>query len=124
VGTFPAVIEVPHDTTRAVLNLLLSGSFMKYREIKWIFSHAGGTIPMLAGRNNFFHGSAKNMAQIAPNGIEAELKRLYYDTANATHPASMAALMKLVPSTQIVYGSDYPYVPMDTQATALTQLGY
>ncbi len=122
VGTFPAVIEVPHDTTRAVLNLLLSGSFMKYREIKWIFSHAGGTIPMLAGRINFFHGSAKNMAQIAPNGIEAELKRLYYDTANATHPASMAALMKLVPSTQIVYGSDYPYVPMDTQAQALSQL--
>jgi predicted TIM-barrel fold metal-dependent hydrolase len=62
------------------------------------------------------------MAQIAPNGIEAELKRLYYDTANATHPASMAALMKLVPSTQIVYGSDYPYVPMDTQAQALSQL--
>lgn len=122
-GTFPAVIEVPHDTTRAVVNLLLSGSFVKFRDIRWLFSHGGGTIPMLAGRINFFHRNAKNIADVAPQGIEAELKRLYYDTANATHPSSMASLLKLVPSSQVVYGSDYPYVPMDTQANALTELG-
>lgn len=123
VGTYPAVIEVPHDTTRAVVSLLLSGSLVKYRDIKWIFSHGGGTIPMLAGRINFFHGQAKNIADIAPNGIEAEFKRLYYDTANATHPSSMAALLKLVPSSQVTYGSDYPYVPMDTQIKALESSG-
>jgi 6-methylsalicylate decarboxylase len=122
-GTFPAVIEVPHDTTRAVVNLLLSGTLAKFRDIRWLFSHAGGTIPMLAGRINFFHGNAKNAAMFAPNGVEAELRRLYYDTANATHPAPMAALLKLIPSTQVVYGSDYPYVAMDTQVTALSQLG-
>lgn len=122
-GTYPAVIEVPHDTTRAVVNLLLTGAFAKFRDIKWIFSHGGGTIPMLAGRINFFHGMQKNISEIAPNGIEAELKRLYYDTANATHPAPMASLLKLVPPSQVLYGSDYPYVPMDTQAQALNQLG-
>ncbi len=121
-GTYPAVIEVPHDTTRAVVNLLLSGSFVKFRDIRWLFSHGGGTIPMLAGRINFFHRNAKNIADVAPQGIEAELKRLYYDTANATHPSSMASLLKLVPSSQVVYGSDYPYVPMNTQAKALTEL--
>ncbi len=123
VGTYPAVIEVPHDTTRAVVSLLLSGSLAKFRDIKWIFSHGGGTIPMLAGRINFFHGQAKNIAEIAPNGIEAEFKRLFYDTANATHPSSMAALLKLVPSSQVTYGSDYPYVPMDTQIKNLEGSG-
>jgi len=117
------VIEVPHDTTRAVVSLLLSGSLARYRDIKWLFSHAGGTIPMLAGRINFFHGTAKNAAEFAPQGIEAELQRLHYDTANATHPSSMAALLKLVPESQVVYGSDYPYVAMDTQVAALGKLG-
>lgn len=123
VGTFPAVIEVPHDTTRAVTSLLLSGTLARCRDIRWIFSHGGGTIPMLAGRINFFHGNAKNAAQIAPNGIEAEFQRLHYDTANATHPASMAALLKLVAPTQVLYGSDYPYVAMNTQVAALRALG-
>ena len=56
-------------------------------------------------------------------GIEAELRKLHYDTANATHPASMAALLKLVPATQVVYGSDYPYFPVDAQVDSLGKLG-
>ncbi len=123
VGTYPAVIEVPHDTTRAVVSLLLSGSFARYRRIKWLFSHAGGTVPMLAGRIEYFHGHAKNVAEFAPNGIESEFKRLYYDTANATHPASMAALLTLVPASQVVFGSDYPYLLIAPQAAALEKLG-
>jgi 6-methylsalicylate decarboxylase len=95
VGTFPAVIEVPH------------------RDIKWLFSHAGGTIPMMAGRINSFYGARPNLKEFAPDGIEGEFKRLYYDTANATSAPAMAALMKLVPVSQITYGSDYPYFPLD-----------
>jgi len=123
VGTFPAVIEVPHDTTRDVISLLLSGTFARNRDIHWLFSHGGGTIPMLAGRIDFFHGKAKNAAQFAPDGIEAELRHLFYDTANATHPAPMAALLKLVPASQVTYGSDYPYVAMNTQLASLRALG-
>jgi 6-methylsalicylate decarboxylase len=122
VGTFPAVIEVPHDTTRTVTSLLLSGSFARYRDIKWLFSHAGGTIPMMAGRINAFYGARPNLKEFAPDGIEGEFKRLYYDTANATSAPAMAALMKLVPVSQITYGSDYPYFPLD-QITNLRQLG-
>src|SRR3984885_15061869 len=114
VGALPAVIEVPHDTTRTVTSLLLSGTFARLRDIKWLFSHAGGTIPMLAGRiEAFYEQRAKGPDGFAPDGIEAEFRRLYYDTANGTHPASMAALMKLVPSSQISYGTDYPYFPLD-----------
>jgi predicted TIM-barrel fold metal-dependent hydrolase len=109
VGTFPAVIEVPHDTTRTVTSLLLSGSFARYRDIKWLFSHAGGTVPMMAGRINSFYGARPDLKEFAPEGIEGELRRLHYDTANATFAPSMAALLKLVPASQITYGTDYPY---------------
>ncbi len=123
VGTFPAVIEVPHDTTRAVTSLLLSGSLARYRDIQWLFSHAGGTVPMLAGRIAYFSNFRKDREQFAPEGIENEFRRLHYDTANATAPASMAALLTLVPDTQVTYGSDYPYVPIDVQVKALEGLG-
>jgi len=121
VGTIPAVIEVPHDTTRAVVSLLLSGTFAQQRDIKWLFSHAGGTIPMLAGRIESFFDRGGGRKDIAPEGVEAELRRLHYDTANATHPASMAALTKLAPISQITYGTDYPYYPLN-QFEKLRQL--
>ena len=123
VGTFPAVIEVPHDTTRAVVSLLLHGSFARYRDIRWLFSHAGGTVPMLAGRMEYFFNFRKDKQQFAPHGVAYEFKRLHYDTANATAPASMAALLKLVPTSQIVFGTDYPYVPTGPQEKALHKIG-
>ena len=122
VGTFPAVIEVPHDTTRTVTSLLLSGGFARWRDIQWLFSHAGGTIPMMAGRINSFYGARPNLKEFAPEGIEGELKRLNYDTANATSGPAMAALLKLVPAAKVTYGSDYPYFGLD-QMKSLEQLG-
>jgi predicted TIM-barrel fold metal-dependent hydrolase len=122
VGAAPAVIEVPHDTTRTVTSLLLHGSLANFRGIKWLFSHAGGTIPMMAGRINAFYGSRNDVKDFAPEGIEAELRRLHYDTANATFSPSMAALMKLVPVSQIIYGTDYPYFDFD-QFDNLRDLG-
>jgi predicted TIM-barrel fold metal-dependent hydrolase len=122
VGTFPAVLEVPHDTTRTVTSLLLSGGFARWRDIKWLFSHAGGTIPMMAGRIISFYSSRPNLKELAPEGMEAEFKRLHYDTANATSAPAIAALLKLVPASQVTYGSDYPYFALD-QMRNLEHLG-
>jgi 6-methylsalicylate decarboxylase len=68
---------------------------------------------MLAGRIESFFDRAGNRERFAPEGVEAEFRRLYYDTVNATHPASMAALTALVSFAQITYGSDYPYYPLN-----------
>jgi predicted TIM-barrel fold metal-dependent hydrolase len=122
VGAYPATIEVPHDTTRTVVSLLLNGSFARQPNIQWLFSHAGGTIPFLAGRiEAFYEQRARGPNGFAPDGVEATLRRLNYDTANATYPAAMAALMKFVPASQITYGTDYPYFPLN-QIDNLKQL--
>jgi predicted TIM-barrel fold metal-dependent hydrolase len=76
---------------------------------------------MLAGRIDAFYGARPNRAEFAPDGIENELRRLHYDTANATSAPAMAALTKLVPASQITFGSDYPYFPLN-QAETLRQL--
>jgi len=113
VGAYPAVIEVPHDTTRTITSLLLRGSFARFRDIKWLFSHAGGTMPMMAGRINSFYSARPNLHEFAPDGIEGELRRLHYDTANASFAPTLAALFKFVPPSQVLFGSDYPYYTLE-----------
>jgi predicted TIM-barrel fold metal-dependent hydrolase len=117
----PATLEVPFDTTRTVASLLTSGTLARTRDIRWLFSHAGGAIPMLAGRINAFYANNPKRPEFAPDGIEAELARLHYDTANAAFPATMSALMTIVPASQITFGSDYPYFRLD-QMNSLNQM--
>ncbi|HLQ27551.1 MAG TPA: amidohydrolase family protein [Acidiferrobacterales bacterium] len=115
--------EFPHDTTRAVTSLLFSGSLARLRDIRFIFSHAGGTVPMLAGRIARLSGTRKDLAEKVPNGVENELKRLHYEIANSANPSAIAALTKLVPTSQIMFGSDYPFVPIGATAVGMTKLG-
>jgi 6-methylsalicylate decarboxylase len=102
--------------------LLLSGTFARHREIKWLFSQAGGTIPMLAGRIEAFYDQRARNSAIAPDGIDAEFRKLHYDTANATGTSSTAALMKLAPMTQITFAPDYPYFSL-TQIETIRKMG-
>jgi predicted TIM-barrel fold metal-dependent hydrolase len=115
--------ELVHDTTRAITSLLFSGLFARFREIRFIFAHAGGTVPMLADRISFYSAQMKDLADKTPDGVEYELRRLYYDTASSANPAAMAALMKIVETSNILFGSDYPAVPVAYTAEGLTRLG-
>jgi predicted TIM-barrel fold metal-dependent hydrolase len=121
-GVNPAVGEVTFDMTRAVMSLLANGALARYRDIKWLFSYGGGTTPYIAGRMDAFFKTAKNIHEIAPNGVMAELERLHYDTVNVTAAPSFAALTKLAPMTNITYGTDFPYFTND-QLDALDRRG-
>jgi 6-methylsalicylate decarboxylase len=55
--------------------------------------------------------------------IDYELKRLNYETANAAYAPNMAALIKFVPLSQILFGTDYPYVSVVENVEDLTRLG-
>ncbi len=117
----PLVTQIPQDTARAVANLMFTGTFARFRDIRFIFTHAGGNVPMLLGRMHQY--GPKDIAERAPNGIEYELKRLYYDIAGTAYQPAIAALTKLVPVTQILFGSDNPFVALRETALGITQLG-
>jgi predicted TIM-barrel fold metal-dependent hydrolase len=118
----PAMLEWPYDTGRTVVSLLLGGALAKYRDIGWIFSHAGGPVPALAGRIVNMTRTRKDLATIAPDGVMNELTRLHYDTANAAFPATMAGLLKFVPVSQVLFGSDYPYYTLEENTANLAQI--
>src|SRR5262249_56551158 len=110
----PIMLEIPQDTTRAITNLLFSGSFTRFKDIRFIFTHAGGTMPMMVNR---MHQYGRNdIAQKLPNGIEYELRRLYYDIAGTASRPAIAALTSLVATPQIPFGTSPPFFPLATDS--------
>lgn len=117
-------VEYPQDTNRVVMNLLFTGAFAKYRDIRWIFSHGGAAVPSLAGRvAALAKFQIKNLDRLAPQGIPYELSRLYYETANAAYAPNLAALLKIAPISQLMFGSDYPYVKITENKKDLLSSG-
>jgi 6-methylsalicylate decarboxylase len=116
-------VEYTQDTNRAVMNLLLSGTFTRTRDIRWIFSHDGGAIPLLAGRVKSLTKFQKTGADTLPDGIDFELQRLHYETANSAYAPNMAALLKFVAISQVLFGTDYPYVSVTENVSDLGKVG-
>jgi predicted TIM-barrel fold metal-dependent hydrolase len=104
-GIAPSTIEYGTDTTRAIIGVAFSGDAVRFPNIRFIWSHAGGAVPFLAGR---IEGAASGAKEALPNGFTAELKKFHYDIAGATNRGALASLLQVVASTQIVFGTDFP----------------
>ena len=104
------VAEFTFDTTRAVMNMLYSGTLERYPSIRYIVSHAGGTIPYLAWRI----AGASYLPELRDRASKTDglalLQKLYYDTALSTSEFVFGALKEFVPMSQVLFGSDFPYI--------------
>jgi 6-methylsalicylate decarboxylase len=116
-----STMEFLFDTARTIDSLLMNGTFSRFPNLQFIFSHGGGAMPILA--NRIARLFPKELASKAPNGVLYELKRQYYDTASATNPSSLAALTNLIPASQIVFGSDFPFLSAGDTAGDLLRSG-
>jgi predicted TIM-barrel fold metal-dependent hydrolase len=139
-GLPPFLVEYPFDTTRAVVNLILSGAVDRFGDIRFVLSHAGGALPYLSWR--VASTAARLMTEPAllkrypvpliaehGDGFTAEhfmtrLRRFWFDTANAAGPQVLAALAHVADPARILFGSDWPYVPetlVDDTVAALAE---
>jgi 6-methylsalicylate decarboxylase len=108
-GFSPIYIEYGTDTTRTIASLIFSHTAERCPDVNFIFCHAGGTMTALTDRFTVQMISSPKYKDFTGEGVAAQLKRFYYDTAQASNPIAMASLTKLVATSQIVFGSDYPY---------------
>ncbi len=107
-GIPDTAIEYGTDTSRAIVRMVFSGMSVRYPDIRIVFSHAGGTMPFLSERLINL-AKTEQYAAALPKGFLAEAAKFYYDTAQASNAAAMGALRKVVPVSQIVFGTDYPF---------------
>jgi 6-methylsalicylate decarboxylase len=119
-------IEFPTDTTRTITSLIFGGTAGACPNVKFIFSHGGGTLAMVVQR--FARIAARltpeeRQARM-PNGFDAEIRRQYYDLASiGSAPIGMAAVLKMLPVSQLTYGSDAPFGSSVEIAEGITRLG-
>jgi predicted TIM-barrel fold metal-dependent hydrolase len=115
----PSLIEFTFDTTRAAASLLFSGTLERYPDIRFILSHAGGTVPYLAWRISLGEWLPK-IGEKVPRGVITYLKSLYYDTALSTSSYTLRSLQELIDISHIVFGSDYPFLPEPLVAATIS----
>ena len=112
-GLPDSLIDFTADTTRAVAQLHYGNTFARTPSVKYILSHAGGTIPYLATRFSII-----DRMNVIPGAEERgtasdTLRRLYWDTALAWGPPVLRMLRSVAGMNQVLFGTDYPYLRRD-----------
>lgn len=107
------LLDFPTDTNRAVAQMHYTNRFARTPNVKYIFSHAGGSIPYLAAR----FAIIDEMGFIAggeQRGTAADMfRRIYWDTALAASDPVLRMLRDVAGINQVMYGTDFPYLRRD-----------
>ncbi len=129
----PAILEYGADTTRTIMSLVVTGAADRCRDIRFIFSHAGGTLPFLISRivgrrltvdaDGLISEPSSSSWRDSGRARLEQLRRFYYDTAQQANPVAMGALRQVIPASQIVFGTDYPYTSILDHVTGLRESG-
>ncbi len=103
--------EVAFETTRAVVNLVYSGTLERFPHLRFIFAHLAGTVPFLAWRLSLGALVIPGAAEKAPKNFIDYLRGIYYDTGLSASQFSLASVHQLAGSSKIVFGTDFPFAP-------------
>ncbi len=113
------IAEYPFDTTRAFLSLLFNGSFETHPDIRWQFSHGGGTLPLLRARLAAASAAAKEFgpllsmpagaALLSAESAHRALAASFYDTALIADPPALQAVAGIAEPGHLLFGSDWPF---------------
>ena len=112
-GLIPEVgdseIALGTDTSYAIASMIFTGASQRFPDVTLIFSHGGGTIPYLIRR---FVTDAQNqprLKQLLPRGFLPELQRFAFDIAQIPARAPLLALKEVMPVSQLLFGTDFPF---------------
>jgi predicted TIM-barrel fold metal-dependent hydrolase len=136
-NSLPQTVEWNTNTSRAIWSLINDGQerpgttvpttsmATRYSDVRFAWSHAGGTLLGLVGR--FLGGERGPSIDLTSTPTVGSrlyhLRRFYYDTAGSTNAIQMPALASLVGASQIVFGSDFPFLSSEETVEALHASG-
>ena len=76
--------------------------------MRFLFSHGGGAVPFLVQRIARLTARPE-FKKAVPDGVLAELARIYVDTALTANLFAFGPMRRLMPTSHILFGSDFPH---------------
>lgn len=113
-----SVLEYPFETTRTAASLIISGAVTRFKNVRFILSHAGGTLPFLVPRLALSISMMPGAIERVGDPLEA-VRSLYFDTALSGGAAPLSALAQITTPDHILFGTDFPFAP----TAAIRQFG-
>ncbi|AHH18561.1 putative amidohydrolase [Nocardia nova SH22a] len=120
VGLPRPMLEFLFDTARSVTDLLYAGVFERYSGIRWIFTHGGGVLPLVAERIQLFRSAFAGERQGRPTS--EQLRGLWFDMAGTPFPHQIPALDAAFGIERLLYGSDYCWTPPGAVAAQIASI--
>ena len=105
-----ASYEYLAETTRAILNMVANDVLVRYPDLKVVVPHCGSFLPNALPRFKGLLPVMVNQGYMKPVDVEANISSLYFDLAGAATDEAVRSLLTITDPSQILYGSDYPYV--------------
>jgi len=109
-GVPVSTLEFAHDTTRTIVSVVFGEGQTAFKcpDVRFIWSHSGGTLPFLTSRFVELAGRPRIKDRF-PDGPLPIFQRFYYEIAQGNTRGQLAALMDMVKISQVMFGSDYPF---------------
>lgn len=117
-------VEFMFDVTRCITAMLFRGVFTRYPDIPFIFTHDGAALPMLADRITRNASVVKSSGFSTQAEAMAVLKRLHYDITTSTSRPALTALRAFVPPSQMLFGTDFPFLKPSDTVPGLESFGF
>ncbi len=116
------MLEFIFDSTRTVSDLIFNRRLERYPHIPWIFTHGGGTLPLLADRMELFRAVFAQGDGEPAAPIPEQIARLWFDMAGTPFPHQVPALVTAFGAERLLYGSDYCWTPAEATSAQIASL--
>ncbi len=107
------VLEYVFDVSVCIGKMMMSGTFLKFPDVQFIFAHYGGVLPLVRERfdNTYVMLRKREFVKDLSKSPGEYFRNLYFDTSGCASPAILGCALEVTDAAHILFGSDFPANP-------------
>ena len=105
----PWLVGMPAETSRAICSLIFGGVLEKYPNLKFAFSHGGGSFPFTLGRIDHGYTMRPDLCAVDNRTLPSEYVGKFYIDSLVHDENILLFLINQMGHDKIALGSDFPF---------------